>query len=200
MEGLLYALIAVDNATRRKIGSRHVLHQLINRNIRVIEISNDAIHDFSQVVGSHVGGHAHSNARSAIHQQVRELGGHHAGFFQRIIEVGLKINGVLVQIVEHLIGQTFKTGLGVTHGGRRIPIDGTKVALTIHQWIAQAPVLSHSYHGVVHRRIAVRMVFTQYFTHDTSRLFVGFIVSYAQLTHAVKHTAVHGLQAVAHVG
>ena len=148
----------------------------------------------------HVGGHAHGNARRAVHQQVRELGGHHARLFQRVIKVGLEVDGILVEVPEHLIRQALEAGFGITHGGRRVAIDRPKIALAVHQRIAQTPVLSHPHHGVVHRAVAVRVVFTQHLAHDTGRFLVGFIVAHAQLAHAIQHAAVHGLQAIAHIG
>ena len=199
-EGLLNALIAVDDAARGEVRSRDVLHQLGHRDIRVFEVGNDAAHYLGQVVRGHVGGHAHGDSRSAVHQQIGKLGGHHARLFQRVVKVGLEVNRVLVEVVEHLIGDALEAGLGVAHSGRRIAIDGTKVALTVYQRIAQAPVLGHAYHRIVHRCVAMRVVFTQDLTHDAGALFVGFVVAHAQLTHAVEHAAMHGLQAVAHIG
>ena len=199
-ERLLHAFVAVNDAAGGEVGGRDVLHELGHRNGGVGEIGNDAVHYFRQVMGRHVGGHAHGDAGSTVHQQVRKLGGHHAGLLQRVVEVGLKINRVLVQVVEHFVGDALEAGLGVAHGGRRVAVDRAKVALTVHQRIAQAPVLGHAHHGVVHGRIAVRVVFTQHLSHDAGRFFVRFIVAHAQLAHAIEHTPMHGLEAIAHIG
>ena len=169
---LFHALVAVDGAARRKIGGRHVLHEFSHRDVGVVEVGNNAVHDFRHVVRGHVGGHAHGNARRAVHQQVRKLGGHHAGLFQRVVEVGLKVDRVFVEVVQHFVREALEAGFGIAHGGRRVAIDRTKVALAIDQWVAQAPVLSHAHHGVVHRAVAVRVVLTQHLAHDTGRLFV----------------------------
>ena len=177
-----------------------MLHELGHGNVGIVEISNDAVHDFRHVVGSHVGGHSHGDARRPVHQQVRKLGGHHAGLFQRVVEVGLEVDRVLVEVAQHLVRKALEAGFGVAHGGWRVAVHGTKVTLAVHQRIAQAPVLGHAHHGVIHRGVAVRVVLTKHFAHNTGRLFIGFIIAHAQLAHAIKHATVHGFQAVAHVG
>ena len=200
LKRLLHALVAVNDAPRREVRRRDVLHQLRNGDVLVVEVSHNAVHHLGHVVGRHVGGHAHGNAGSAVHQQVRKLGGQHARLLQRVVEVGLKVHRVLVEVAEQLIGQALQAGLGVAHGGRRVAIHRAKVALPIYQRVAQAPVLGHAHHRVVHAAVAVRVVFAQHLAHDTGRFLVGFIVGDAQVAHAVEHAPVHGLEAVAHVG
>ena len=49
-----------------------------------------------------------------------------------------------------------------------ITIGRTKVTLTLYEGITHFPWLSQVYHCIVNRRIAVWVVFTHYFTDDTS--------------------------------
>ena len=55
----------------------------------------------------------------------------------------------------------------VTHGRSVVSIDRAEVALAIHQHVAQRKVLRHANNGVVHRAVAVGMVFANDVTHDT---------------------------------
>jgi hypothetical protein len=50
--------------------------------------------------------------------------------------------------------------LGVTHGGRGIPVNGTKISLTFDQGMAHAPGLGHVDQGRVNNGLAVRVVVT----------------------------------------
>ena len=97
-------------------------------------------------------------------------------------------------------GQWGHAALGITLGCRRIAIDGAEIALTIDQRHAQRPVLRHAGQRVIDRRVAVRMVFTHHVTGDAGALDVFLVPVEPELIHAVKDTAVDGLEPVTHVG
>ena len=115
-KGRLYAFHAVNGPPRRKIGSRNVLHQVIHRNLRIIQIGNNSVGHFGQVVRSHVGSHTHRNTRRAVEQQVGQLGRHHTRLLKRVVEVGLKIDRLLVNITQNLVRNALQTGFGIPHG------------------------------------------------------------------------------------
>src|SRR6185295_10963298 len=75
-----------------------------------------------------------------------------------------------------------------------------EIALTVDQQIAHRERLRHADHRVVHGAVAVRMVFTDDVADDAGRLLVGLVPVVRELPHGVEHTAMHGLQPVAHVG
>ena len=199
-QGRPHALVAVNGAAGREVGGFHKLHQFLHRNVRVLDVGGNAFAYFGQVVGSHVGGHAHGNARRAVDEQVGEFGGQHGRLFQRVVEVGAEVNGFLVDVGQQFLGNAFQAGFGVAHGGRRVAVHRAEIALPVHQWVAQAPVLGHAHHGVIHRRIAVRVVLAHDFTDNTRRFLVCLIVVHSQLHHAEQHPAVNRLQAVAGIG
>ena len=47
----------------------------------------------------------------------------------------------------------------IAHRPRRIAVDGAEVALPVHQQVAQREGLRHAHQGVVHRLVAVRVIF-----------------------------------------
>ena len=53
------------------------------------------------------------------------------------VVVGDKVDSVFFQIFQQRMGDLGHTNFGVTHGGRGVTIDRTKVTLTVYQHIAQ---------------------------------------------------------------
>ena len=66
--------------------------------------------------------------------------------------------------------------------------------------MAQDFSLRHTHDGVVHRAVAVGVVFTDHITHDTGRLFIRAVPVVVELVHGKQHAAMHGLEAIAGVG
>ena len=97
------------------------------------------------------------------------------------------------------MGKARHTHLGITHGGRVIPINRTEVALTVDQDMAHREVLRHTYDSVVYRAITVRMVFTDDIADDTRRLLVRFIPIITQFMHGKQHTPVNRFKAIPHI-
>ena len=91
---------------------------------------------FREVVGRNASRHTHRNTVAAVEQQVGQSSREHRGFILRVVKVGLEINGVFVDVIQHVFGDAVKTAFRVPHGGRRIPVNRTEVALPVHQWIA----------------------------------------------------------------
>jgi len=61
-------------------------------------------------------------------------------------------------------------------------------------------MLRHAHDGVVHGRVAVRVILADHIADDARRFLVGLVILIAELAHCVQHAPVHGLEAVAHVG
>ena len=191
---------AIDDAGGGEIRALDVFHQVVRGQAVVVDQREAAIYHFAQVVGRDIGGHAHGNTGRAVHQQVGHPGGHHIGNLFRAVVVIDEIHGFLVQIRQQLVGNLGHAHFGVTHGSGGVPIDGTKVTLTIHQHVAQGKRLRHPHDGVIYRGITVGVVFTNHVTDHTGRFLVGLVPVVAQLVHGKQHTAVHRLEAIAHVG
>ena len=119
---------------------------------------------------------------------------------QPVVEVGLEVDGVLVDVLQHRDRDVGEPGLGVPVRRRRIAVDRAEVALAVDQRIAQREVLHHAHQRVVHRAVAVRVVLAEHVAHDRRRLLVRAAGHQAQLVHRVQDPAMHRLEAVAHVG
>ena len=64
----------VDNASGREIRAFHVLQQLVNGYVIGIYVSANGVHNFTQVVGRHIGGHSHGNPAGSVEKQQGNLG------------------------------------------------------------------------------------------------------------------------------
>ena len=194
------AAAAHDDAGGGEIGALDVLHQAGQVDVRVLDIGHTAVNDLTQVVGRNVGGHTNSDALTAVDQQVRETAGQHTGLLLGLIKVGVPVDGILVDIGQHLHGHTAHAGLGVTVSSRGVAIHRTKVTLTIHQRVAQGEILCQTDHGIVNGCVAVGVVGAQHRTNGVGRFAVCMAGVVAALVHGVQDAAVDRLQAVAHIG
>ena len=105
-----------------KSGPLDVLHQAGQVDVRVLDIGHTAVNDLTQVVGRDVGSHTNGNALTAVDQQVRETAGQNAGLLLGLIKVGVPVDGILVDIGQHLHGHAAHAGLGVTVSSRGVAI------------------------------------------------------------------------------
>ncbi len=209
--GFADAVVSVDDAAQRKVGGFDVLHQLLYRNLRFplpslsvqlssLDIGHAALQHLAEVVGGHIGGHTDGDAVGAVDKQVGQLGGQHTGFLALVVVGGHHIDGVLVDIRHQLVAYLLQTGLGVTHGCRRVAVDGAEVTLTVHQRIAHRPVLSQAHQSTIDTRVAVGVVLTHHVAHDAGALLRRSVVKDTVLVHRVQNAAVHRLETVAHIG
>ena len=76
----------------------------------------------------------------------------------------------------------------------------SEVTLPVHEHVPQREWLGHAYDRVIHSRIAMRMVFTDYVTNHAGRFLVGLVEVIAQLTHGVQDTAMDGLETIPDIG
>ena len=190
------SVITVDNAARRKIRGFYVLHQFVCGYVIIIYIGNNTVDTFAQIVRSHVCGHTHRYTVGTVDQKIGYSCRQNNGFFQRIVEIVLKINRIFIYILQQFRCYFGHSGFGVTHCCRRIVVHRTEITLSVHQWVTQRPFLCQTYQSTVNGRIAVRMVFTQYITHYSGRFLVFSIVSHSHIAHCEHYTALYGLHSV----
>ena len=150
--------------------------------------------------GGNVGGHTDGNTGGAVHQQVGEAAGQDTGLLAALVEVGVPVHRLLLDVPEHLVGQLGHAGLGVTVGGRGVAIDGTEVTVAVHQHVAHGEVLAQTHQGVVDGLVAVGVVAAQHVAHAGGRLLKGLVAGEAVLVHGVQDAAVYRLETVPHVG
>ena len=82
----------------------------------------------------------------------------------------------------------------------RIVVDRTEVALAVDERVAHREVLCQPHERVVDRRVAVRVVAAHHVADDARGLAERAVGLESRLVHREEHPAVHGLEAVAHVG
>ena len=93
-----------------------------------------------------------------------------------------------------------RRGLGVTHGGGWVAVDGAKVTLAVYEGIAEAEGLGEADHGVIDGGVAVGVEVAHDVADDLGGLGELLVELEAHLLHAVEDAAVDGLEAVTDVG
>jgi len=176
------------------------LHQLPESDLRVLDERDARRDDFGEIVRRDVGRHAHRDSRRSVDQKVRDARRQDRGLAFGLVVIRVEIDGFLVDIGEQLAGQSGHANFGVAHGRRRIAVHRTEIALSVDQQVAHRKFLRHAHDGVVHRRVAVRMVFADDIAHHTRRFLVGLVPIVAELAHGIQHAPMHRFQAVADIG
>ena len=142
---------AVDGAPRREIRALDRLHQVGDRRRRLVDEHDERVHDLGEIVRRDVRGHSDRDARRAVDDEVRDARGEHRGLLERLVEVRREVDGVLVDVGEHLVRDLRQTRLGVTHRRRRVAVDRAEVPLPVHERVAQGELLDHADQGFVDR-------------------------------------------------
>ena len=137
--------------------------------------------------------HTYGDTLGAVYQNVGEAAGKNRGLEQSVVEVRIKIDGVLVQVAEHFARYLGKTRFGVPLRRGGMSVNGAEVTLSVHQRTTYREVLRQSDQRVVNGGVAVRMIFTQNLADDPGALFVGVVICVAEVVHREQDPAVNGL-------
>ena len=156
--------------------------------------------DLAQVVRRDVRGHSDRDADRTVDEQVREARGKNDGLLGLAVVVVLEVDGLLVDVPDHLHGERRHLGLGVPHGRGAVVAGRAEVALAESERIAKAPRLHESNERVVDRRVTVRVELPHHVADDAGALVEALVGTVAAVVHAVDHAAMNGLQPVAHLG
>ena len=130
---------AADGAAGREIRALHELHQVIERDVRIVDLRADAVDDFAEIVRRNVGRHADGDAGAAVDEQIRECARENGRLGSRLVVVRDEIDRVLVHVVHERGAEMRHARFGVTHGRRRIAFDGTEIALAVDQAFRASP-------------------------------------------------------------
>jgi hypothetical protein len=125
--------------------------------------------------------------------------GQHEGLLEVAVVVGNHVDGVLVDVGEQLHRQRIQAAFGVAGGGRP-EVGAAVVAVEVDQGMTQRERLGHAHEGVVDGAVAVRVEARHGVAGDAGALDVGAVGAEALVLHVPDDPAVHGLEAVAHVG
>ena len=146
-----------------------------------------------------IGGHPHGDTARSVDQEIGQPRRQHSRLLQPVVEVGLEVDRVLVDVVQHGHRHTRQPRLGVTVGRRPVAVDGAEIALAGDQRIPEREILYHPHEGIVDRTVAVRVILAQYIAHHGSALLERPPGREPQLVHGVENAPVHRLESVAHV-
>ena len=193
-------LVAEQRAAGREVRAEDVGAQLVGRQLRVVDQGDRGVDDLAEVMRRDVRGHPDGDPRRAVDQQVRQLGREDRRLLLRPVVVRDEVDGLLVDVGEHLGRDRRQASLRVAHRGRTIAVDRAEVALAVDERVAHREVLGEPDEGVVQRDIAVRVVLAHDLADDRRALAVGAGAAEAHLAHRVEDPAVDGLEAVADIG
>ena len=130
---LLDAGAAHDDGAGGEVRTGHDLHELVDGGVGIVNQVARGLDRLGEVVRGDVGGHADGDALAAVDQQVGEARGQCHGLGERLVVVGLPVDGILLQVTQQLHGGLCQAALGVTHGGGAVAIDIAEVAVTVDE-------------------------------------------------------------------
>ena len=155
-----------DLRAARVVGAGDHGQHVVFAGFRIADQADGGMRHFTQVMGRDFGGHADRDARGAVEQAEGQAGREQGGFVIGAVVVRLPVHRAFVEFGEQQFGDGRQAGFGVAHGGGVVAVARAEVALAVDDGVAQAPVLRHAHHGVVHRRVAVRMVLADHVADD----------------------------------
>ena len=192
--------LAAHQAAAREVGALDVDHQAVEVDLRVVDVGHHRGADLAQVVRRDVGRHADRDPGGAVDQQVGEARRQDQRLLRRFVVVGAEVDGVGVDVAQHLGRETRHARLGVPHRRGGVFVDRAEVALAVDQRVAQGEVLRHADQRVVDRRVTVRVVFAHHLADDVGALAVRAGRLQAEVVHRVEDATMDRLQAIAHIG
>ncbi len=160
----------MNGAAGGEIGPLHVLHQLGDRDLGLVDLGADGVDRLGEIVRREIGRHADGDAGAAVDQEVREGGGEHDRLHVLLVVGGLVIDRVLADVVHQDGAEVGQARLGVPHGRGRIALDRAEVALALDQPLAHRPGLRHVDQGRVDGLVAVGVILLHRVADDTGAL------------------------------
>ena len=197
--GLPDPFAAEDDPAGGEVRALDVLRQAVDVDRRLVDHRHQRVHDLAEVVRRHVGRHPDRDPGRAVQQQVRQARRQNGRLAARLVVVRLEVDGVRVDVAQHLGGEAREPALGVAHRGGRVAVDVPEVALAVDQRIAHRERLREPDERVVDRLVAVRVVRAHHVADDAGALEPRAVRLQAGLVHRVEHAPVDRLQPVAHI-
>jgi len=194
-----YPLSPADDAPGGEIGPGHYLQQLPYGHLGFVHDLDDGVAQLPQVVGRDAGGHAHRYAAGSVGQQVGKTGRQDHRLLARALVVVREVNGVQLDVCEHLRAGRAETGRRVAHRRGGVCVERAEVALAVNERIAVTERLPHAHEGVVDGNVTVGVVVPVGVADYLAALAVLGAGAEAQLVHGHEYAPLHGLEAVARV-
>ena len=166
-------LAAHDQCAPREVRPLHVLHEVVDRRLGVVEEREQRRAHLAEVVRRDRGRHADGDALRAVHEQVREPGRQHERLLRLLVVVGPEFDRLGLDVAEHLGGEPVEPSLRIAHRSRRVVVDRAEVALAVNERVAQRELLRHPDQRVVDGLITVRVVLAHHLADDERGLAEG---------------------------
>ena len=125
--------------------------------------------------------------------KLRETNGKNGRVFTTVVVVRCKVNGILVNIVEHVERESVHLRLGVSVSSGRVAVNITEVSVSVYEGIAEREILRHTNHSVINRGVTVGMITTEHRTDGIGALTVSLIGCQSVFIHCVKNSSVNRL-------
>ena len=183
-----------------KSGPGHDLEQLVVGQLGVVDQLRHRVAHLDEVVRRHVGGHAHRDPGGAVAEKIGEAAGEHHRLLAHVLVVGPEVDGLPVDLREHLHADRGQARLGIPLRRRRVAVHAAEVPLAVHQRVAQREALGKPHHREVDRRGAVRMVVAVDVAGDLGALAIRLVRREVEVVHRDQNPALHRLHAVPHIG
>ena len=135
-----------------------------------------------------------------VDQQVGELAGQDPRLLVLLVVVGLEVDGVEVDVLEHLGRDRAQLGLGVPHRRRGQAVDAAEVPLAGDQQVPHVPPLGHAGQGGIDRVVAVRVITLHRLADDAGALAGGCPRAQPEVAHRHQDPPLRRLEPVADVG
>ncbi len=189
-----------DDTARRKVGRGDKVHELFHRDVGIVDHRDRSVDNFRKVVRGNVRRHADRDSVRSVDKQIGKARRKHRGFRFVTVEVGEEIHRLFVEIAQHFGGELRKARLRITHCRGGISVYRTEVSVSVHKRKVDGEILRETHERVVHRRIPVRVIFTQHVADDSCALAVSLVVVQSHFVHGEQNSSVHGFESVANVG
>ncbi len=190
-----------DDAAGGEIRAGHVIfNKFVDRNLRPVDDGAARIDDLAEIVAGNVRRHANRDAAGSVDQEIGKPCWQHRRLFAAVIVVGLKVDGILVDVLNQRHRRPGHARLGVPHGRSTVAVHGAEVSLAFNQRQAHHEVLGHAHQGVIDRLIAMGMILSHDISDDASSLAERLVMAVAVLVHRIYDAPLYRLEAIADVG
>ena len=106
---------ADDDRAGGEVGPVHVLHQVVDARVGLVDQLHDRVDRLAELVRRDVRRHPHRDPRRAVDEQVREAGRQHRRLAARLVVVRDEVDRVHVDVAQHLRRESRQPALRVPH-------------------------------------------------------------------------------------
>ena len=168
-----YPLAAIDDSGGGKIRPRERFDQLVELDVRIFQNKQKGVTELPEIVRRYVRRHADGDSRRAVEEEIGNARGKNGGLSPGVVVVVDEIDSFLFDVGEYVLGDFGHARFGVAHCGGRIAVNGTEVALAVHQDTPHRKILGHPGEGGIDDRFAVGVVVSAHVAGDFGALAVG---------------------------